>query len=152
MVDDLLRIDDIEGTVEHVGIRSTRLRSINGEQIVISNGDLLKSRIHNLGRMPERRVLSRLTVQYESTPEQIAKVSGLVEAAVRATEDARFGSCLLAQLGTYALEFEMIYFVSMRVGAAPSQHTIDAVNRGILQRFTEAGIRLAYPTERQIRA
>ena len=71
MVDDLLRVNDIEGRVEYVGVRSTRLRSVNGEQIIWPNGDLSKSRIHNLGRMSERRVVSRLHIQYEATPEQV---------------------------------------------------------------------------------
>ena len=98
-VDDLLRINDVEGRVEYVGVRSTRLRSINGEQIIMPNGDLSKSRIHNLGRMPERRVVMRLNIQYEATPEQIAQVSKLVEDAVRAQPDARFVSCYLTAAG-----------------------------------------------------
>jgi small-conductance mechanosensitive channel len=149
MVDDLLRINDIEGRVEYVGVRSTRLRSINGEQIIMPNGDLSKSRIHNLGRMPERRVVSRLNVQYEATPQQIAQVSQLVEEAVRAQPDARFVSCLLMQLGSFALEFEAIYFVAFG-DRVVWQRTVDAVNRGIFERFTAAGIRMAYPAERQI--
>jgi len=149
MVGDLLRIDAIEGTVEHVGVRSTRLRSVNGEQIIIANGDLLKSRIHNLGRMAERRSVSRLYIQYESTPEQIGQVSSLVEAAVREQPGARFDSCLLVQLGTYALEFEVIYFVANRGDALP-RVTIDAVNHGMFQRLSTAGIRMAYPVTRRI--
>jgi small-conductance mechanosensitive channel len=149
MVDDLLRINDVEGRVEYVGVRSTRLRSINGEQIIIANGDLSKSRIHNLGRMPERRVVSRLNIQYEATPQQIAQVSQLVEEAVRATPDARFISCLLMQLGSFALEFEAIYFVAFG-DRVVWQRAVDAVNRGIFERFTAAGIRMAYPVERQI--
>ena len=56
VVGDMLRIDDIEGTVEHIGIKSTRLRSITGEQVILANADVLKARVRNLGRMPERRV------------------------------------------------------------------------------------------------
>ena len=56
MVGDTLRIDDIEGTVEHIGIKSTRLRSVTGEQVILANADVLKSRVRNLGRMPERRI------------------------------------------------------------------------------------------------
>jgi small-conductance mechanosensitive channel len=151
MVDDLLRINDVEGRVEYVGVRSTRLRSINGEQIIIANGDLSKSRIHNLGRMPERRVVSRLNIQYEATPQQIGQVSKLVEEAVRASPDARFVSCLLMQLGSFALEFEAIYFVAFG-DRMVWQRAVDAVNRGIYERFTAAGIRMAYPAERQITA
>ncbi len=148
MVDDLLRIGDVEARVEYVGVRSTRLRSVNGEQIIMPNGDLSKSRIHNLGRMTERRVVSRLTIRYEATPEQVGQVSKLVEEAVQARADARFVSCLLMQLGTYALEFDAVYFVAYS-DRIVWQRSVDAVNRGIFERFTAAGIRMAYPVERQ---
>lgn len=149
MVDDLLRVNDVEGRVEYVGVRSTRLRSVNGEQIIWPNGDLSKSRIHNLGRMSERRVVSRLHIQYEATPEQVGKVSKLAEDAVRAQPEARFVSCLLVQLGSYALEFELIYFVPYG-DRIEWQRAVDTVNRGIHQRLTDAGIRLAYPVQRRI--
>ena len=70
-VGDILRIDDIEGTVEHIGIKSTRLRSVTGEQVILANADVLKSRVRNLGRMPERRVLFRLQVAYENESDKV---------------------------------------------------------------------------------
>lgn len=149
VVGDRLRVDNMEGTVEHIGIRSTRLRSVTGEQIVVANGDILKSRIHNLGRMPERRMQSRLHIRYESNPEQIEQVSKLAEAAVRAQDHTRFVGCLLAQLGSYALEFELTYFVVTSAGVEPSVIG-DAVNRDMFARFATAGIHLAYPVARQI--
>jgi small-conductance mechanosensitive channel len=148
-VGDRLRVDNIEGMVEHIGIRSTRLRSVTGEQIVVANGDMLKSRIHNLGRMPERRVQSRLLIQYESNPEQVEQVSKLAEAAVRAQDHTRFASCLLAQLGTYALEFDLTYFITTGPDVEPAV-VIDTVNRGIYARFSAAGIHMAYPVARRI--
>jgi small-conductance mechanosensitive channel len=150
-IGDRLRIDRIEGTVEHIGVRSTRLRSVTGEQIIVANGDILKSRIHNLGRMPERRIQSRLFIQYESSPEQVKLVSQLTEAAVRAQDRTRFVSCLLVELGTYALEFELTYFIAI----APDTETssiVDAVNREIFGRFSAAGINMAYPAARRISA
>jgi small-conductance mechanosensitive channel len=149
MVDDLLRVNDVEGRVEYVGVRSTRLRSINGEQIIWPNGDLSKSRIHNLGRMSERRVVMRLNIQYEATPDQVGQVTQLVEEAVRARAEARFVSCLLATLGSYALEFELIYFVPYG-DRVEWMRTVDAVNRGIFERLAGAGIKIAYPIGRQV--
>lgn len=149
VVGDLLRIDDIEGTVEHIGIKSTRLRAVTGEQVILANADVLKSRVRNLGRMPEKRFTMRLRVAHETTLALVERVPALVEEAVRATEGTRFVSCLLAQLGEYALEFEAIYFVANRPGRNIA-FASDAVNRGVLQRFATAGIRLAYPTHRQV--
>ena len=146
-VGDVLKLDDYEGTVEQIGIKSTRLRSVSGEQIILSNADVLKSRVRNLGRMPERRALFRLYVAYDTAAEQVAQVSVLVEQVVRGESHTRFVSCLLAQLGVYALEFEVTYFVANEPGVNIAQVN-DAVNRGIVARFAAAGIGFAYPTRR----
>jgi small-conductance mechanosensitive channel len=148
-VGDTLKLDDYEGTVEHIGIKSTRLRSVSGEQIILANADVLKSRVRNLGRMPERRALFRLHVAYDTPTAQVEQVSVLVEQAVTAEPNTRFVSCLLAQLGSYAMEFEVIYFVTNQRGVNIAQ-VMDAVNRGIVARFGQAGISFAYPTRRNI--
>lgn len=148
-VGDAVRIDDIEGTVEHVGIKSTRIRSVTGEQVVMANADMLKSRLRNLGRMPEKRVLSRLRIAYDTAPAQVEKVPVMAEEAVKAAEGTRFFSCLLMEIGQYSLEFELIYYVSTQEGRNVARST-DAVNRGILSRFATAGISFAYPTQQSL--
>jgi small-conductance mechanosensitive channel len=147
VVGDNLQIDDIEGSVEHIGIKSTRLRSVSGEQIVLANADLLKSRVRNLGRMTERRIKFRIHVAYDTPGEKISQVAPPVPPAVRAQASARFVSCLLAQLGDYAQEFEVIYFTP---ASADHPRINDAVNRGIVERFAAAGIGFAYPTRRNL--
>jgi len=147
VVGDAVRIDDIEGTVEHVGIKSTRVRSVSGEQVVLANADVLKSRLRNMGRMPERRVLTRLRLAFDTPMEKVRQVPTLVREAVEAGQDTRFVSCYLADIGQYALEFEAIYFIANRGGNIPRNS--DAVNHGILERFAAAGITFAYPTSRQ---
>jgi len=149
VVGDVLKVDNFEGTVEHIGIKSTRLRSVSGEQIILANADVLKSRVRNLGRMPEQRTLFRLYVAYDTPADKVAQVSGLVEAAVRAQPTARFVSCLLAELGSYALEFEVVYFVAY-ASRVDTARVNDAVNHGIVARFGAAGIAFAYPTQRSV--
>lgn len=146
---DLLKVDDFEGTVEQVGIKSTRLRSVSGEQIILSNADILKSRVRNLGRMPERRTLFRLHVAYDTPADKVALVPALVEEAVRSQPAARYVGCLLASLGRDALEFEVVYFVSTRDGVDVARVN-DGVNHAIVARFASRGIDFAYPTRRQI--
>ena len=146
---DSLRIDDIEGTVEHIGIKSTRLRSVTGEQIILSNADVLKSRVRNMGRMPEKRVVMRLRLDFDTTPEHLAQVHTLVQEVVQAARGARFISCLLVEIGEYALEFEAVYFIANK-GEGLIPRTTDVVNRGIVAKFAAAGIRFAYPTRRQV--
>jgi small-conductance mechanosensitive channel len=146
---DSLRIDDIEGTVEHIGIKSTRLRSVTGEQIILSNADVLKSRVRNMGRMPEKRVVMRLRLDFETSPEHLAQVQSLVEKVVSAVKGTRFISCLLVEIGEYALEFETVYFIANK-GVSFIPRATDAVNRGVVAQFAAAGIRFAYPTRRQV--
>ena len=146
-VGDHLRVDDVEGNVEYVGIKSTHLRSLSGEQVILSNADILKSRVHNLGRMPERRVMFRFGVTYETSPEQLERVSDLVKGAVETVPGTRFMQCPLISLGADSLEFELIFFVltAAHVGYGV---TIGEVNKGIFRALTEAGISFAYPTRR----
>lgn len=148
-VGDQLRIDDIEGTVEHIGIKSTRLRSLTGEQVILANADVLKSRVRNLGRMAERRVLYRIGVTYETPPEKLEQVSDLVRAAVEAVPHTRFLQCPLIALGADALEFELIFYVANLpdVGAGLVR---GQVNMGIVRNLSAAGIDFAYPTRRLI--
>ncbi len=109
---DSLKLDDIEGSVEHIGIKSTRLRSVNGEQIIISNADLLKSRLRNFGRLRERRSLFILGVHYETPVEKLAAVPHIVREIIEATPQTRFGRCHLLNYGAKALEFEVVCFVT----------------------------------------
>jgi small-conductance mechanosensitive channel len=146
---DSLRIDDIEGTVEKIGIKSTRLRSVTGEQIILSNADVLKSRVRNLGRMTQKRVVLKLRLDFDTPPAQLEKVQSLVQGVVAAATGAHFTSCLLVNIGEYALEFEAIYFIDNK-GERAIPRTTDAVNRGIVKAFADAGIRFAYPTARRL--
>jgi len=148
-VGDQLRIDDVEGTVEYIGIKSTRLRSVSGEQVILANADVLKSRVRNLGRMPQRRVQARLRIVRETPAGLLDKVPVLAREAVEAAEGAHFVSCLLALIGEYALEYELVYTVVNRGGLHIPQ-AMDIVNRGILARFAAAGVVFAYPSQRQV--
>jgi len=147
-VGDWLRIDDIDGTVEKIGVKSTRLRSLSGEQIVLSNADMLKCRIRNMGRMPERRSLFTLGVAYETSPEKLQLVPSIVEAAVSSVEGTRFEYCVFRQFGASALEFEVVYFVPEPANARfKFLKIVDAVNRRIHADFAVNGIEFAYPTQ-----
>lgn len=149
VVGDQLRIDDIEGTVEQISLKSTRLRSVTGEQVIIANADVLRSRVRNLGRMRERRVLLRLMVAYDTAPEKLDQVPKLVEKVVRAQAGTRFLQCLLNTLGSYALEFEAIYYIENQPQFPPARIN-DAINRGVYRELNAAGVRLAYPTQQLV--
>jgi small-conductance mechanosensitive channel len=144
VVGDSLRVDTFEGSVEQIGIKSTRLRSVTGEQIIISNADLLKSRVRNLGRASEWRSLFTLSLAYDTLPELIDQVPGLVNAAVVGCEGTRFVHCLLKQLGDGGILFEVCFFVENGPGRDLGR-ALDHVNREILRSFARSGITFSMP-------
>jgi small-conductance mechanosensitive channel len=144
---DLLTVDTLTGTVEYIGVKSTRLRSLSGEQIVVSNADITKSRIRNFGRMSERRVAFEIPVIHD-TPVAVLKalpdaVRGIVEASPR----ARFERCSLLGLSETALRYEVVYFVR-----APQLPVYAEVQHGIMialmEKFRELGVQ--FPTPAQV--
>ncbi|MGE0583446.1 MAG: mechanosensitive ion channel family protein [Steroidobacteraceae bacterium] len=147
-VGDALAIDDVNGTVERIGIKSTRLRSLGGEEVIISNADLLKSRVRNYKRMRERRYVFTVGVTYETPAARLAEVPAIIESIVRAQPKTRFDRCHLLRLGDWALQYEAVYYVT-----GPDYllfaDTQQAINLALLAAFAQRGIGLAYPTQRQ---
>jgi small-conductance mechanosensitive channel len=144
VIGDSLRVDTFEGKVEQIGVKSTRLRSVTGEQIIISNADLLKSRVRNLGRASEWRALFNLALVYDTSAAQIDSVPALVSDAVATYEGTRFVYCLLKLIGESALLFEVCFFVENGPGRDLGR-ALDQVNREILRSFARTGIKLATP-------
>src|SRR5499427_2872230 len=141
-VGDFLTVDDCLGTIEYIGVKSTRMRSLTGEQIIIGNSDLLKSRLRNFGRMVERRSLFQLDVHYETPVAALAAVPGAVREIIEATPDARFDRCHLLRCAPTALQFEVVYFVTNPnfIVFATAQQSI---NLRILERFRALGVTFA---------
>jgi len=111
-IGDALSVDDVQGTVEHIGVKSTRLRSVNGEQIIMSNADILKSRVRNFGRLAQRRSLFTLDVHYETGVAALAAVPGAVREIIEGTPNTRFERCHLLRLTPTAVQFETVFFVT----------------------------------------
>ncbi|MBI2922978.1 MAG: mechanosensitive ion channel family protein [Planctomycetes bacterium] len=113
-VGDFVVVGELQGTIENIGIKSTRIRSLSGEQIVISNADLLASRIRNFRRMSERRVAFGFSVDYRTPPEKIAAIPAILREIVEAEGKprVRFDRAHLQKLGDFGLVFEVAYFVT----------------------------------------
>ena len=111
-IGDALSVDDVQGTVEHIGVKSTRLRSVNGEQVIMSNADILKSRMRNFGRLAQRRSLFTLDIHYETPVAALAAVPGAVREIIEATPNTRFERCHLLRLTPTAVQFETVFFVT----------------------------------------
>jgi small-conductance mechanosensitive channel len=151
VVGDSLGLDTFVGKVEHIGIKSTRLRSETGEQIILSNADILKSRVRNYGRAQEQRALATIRVTYETPSDKLQRIPGLLESIVREQANARFERCHLKTLGDSALHFELSYFVQ-QPNLNPLLDLQQVVNFRIIEEFRRMGVEFDYPTQRVILA
>jgi small-conductance mechanosensitive channel len=151
VVGDRLEIDAYAGKVEHIGIKTTRLRSDTGEQIILSNADILKSRVRNYGRSQEQRALATIRVPYETPTDKLKIIPKLLESIVREHANARFERCHLKTLGDSALHFELSYFVQ-QPAVNPLLDLQQAVNFRIIDEIRRLGVEFDYPTQRVILA
>ena len=146
VVGDFLIVGDLLGSVEYVGLKTTRLRSLSGEQLVFSNSDLLNSRIRNFGRMYERRVSFDIGVTYQTSRDKIKIIPTIIREAVEAQENTRFDRSHFKQYGDFALLFESVYYVK-----GPDYNLYmdiqQAINLQLHERFEQEGIEFAYPTQ-----
>jgi small-conductance mechanosensitive channel len=144
-IGDFLVVGEVVGTVEHVGLKTTRLRALSGEQVVVSNADLLGSRIHNFQRLEERRVVLCFGVLYDTPPDQLATVPALVRALVEAQKDTRLDRAHLFRLGDSSIDFEVVYYVA---SSDYNRHmdVQQAVLLSLIRRFADLDIGFAYPT------
>jgi small-conductance mechanosensitive channel len=146
-VGDSIRVGDLAGTVEHVGLKSTRVKALTGEQLVFSNADLLSSRIQNFQHRQERRCTFTLGVTYDTPPEKLERIPDLIREIIESRENARFERCLFMVFGDSALNFETVYHMLV-----PDFQTYGeanhAINLEIFRRFAEEGIEFAYPTQK----
>ena len=149
VVGDSLNIDTYTGSVEHIGIKTTRLRSENGEQIILSNADILKSRVRNYGRMSEQRVLTTLRIDYATAAEKLQGIPKILEGIVRAQANLRFDRCHLKTLGESSLLFELSYFV-VQPKLNPLMDLQQTVNLRIIDEFQQQKIHFALPTQRVV--
>jgi small-conductance mechanosensitive channel len=142
---DFIIVDEYMGTVEKIGLKTTRIRSLGGEQLVFSNADLLNSRVRNYKRMVERRVVFRFGVVYQTPPEQMAAIPSLVAGIVQAQEPVRFDRAHFVSFGDSSLDFEVVYWV-LRPEYNLQMDIQQAINLALLSAFLERGIEFAYPT------
>jgi small-conductance mechanosensitive channel len=146
VIGDFIIVGDLMGTVEKIGLKTTRVRSLSGEQLVFSNNDLLQSRIRNYQRMQERRVVLSFGVAFRTPHEKLAAIPHLVREIIESQEHARFDRAHLSGLGSYSLNFEVVYYIK-----SPDytlyMDTQQAINLELCRRLRGEEIRLAYPTQ-----
>lgn len=146
VVGDFIVVDNFSCTVEHVGLKTTRARSLTGEQLVFANSDLLKSRLRNFKRMQERRATLLIGVVYQTPAEKLTRIPEILKDVVEKQSGSRFDRAHFKEFGNSSLNFEMVYWVE-----SPQylvfMDVLQAVNLEIFRRFEQEEIEFAYPTQ-----
>ena len=144
-VGDFIVIDQFAGTVEHIGLKTTRLRSLDGEQVIISNNDLLASRIRNYTSLRERRVLFHLHVPYTTEHEKLSRIPEIIREVIEAQQLTRFDRAHFTHYTEYSLKYEVAYYV---LSTSYNQYLDihQQINLAIFRRFRDEGIQFAHPT------
>ncbi len=146
VIGDFIVTGEYAGTVENIGLKSTRLRSLSGEEMVFANTDLLGSRIRNYKRMLRRRVAFDIGVTYETPLEKLERIPDIVREVISAQEEVTFDRAHFKSMGDFALIYEVVYHVE-NPDYLVYMDRQQAINLGIFRRFQEEGIEFAYPTQ-----
>jgi small-conductance mechanosensitive channel len=146
VINDLIQVDSFMGTVEKIGLKSTRLRSISGEQLIFSNSDLLNSRIQNFKRLERRRNLLKLGVLYQTTPDQLRKIPELIRSIFSELEELKLDRVHLSDFGDFSINFEIVYWVESSDFLLHMDQKQNILLR-IFDDFIKNGIEFAYPTQ-----
>ena len=144
-VGDAIGVDQISGTVEHIGLKTTRIRSVNGEQIILGNGDLLKSRLRNYRRMSQRRVLFNVDVPFDTPPETLRKIPPMLQQIVTSQSPVQFDRSHVASFTDSAVRIETVYFV-LDPDYALFMDIQQNVYIDILQKFGDQKLKFALPS------
>ena len=143
---DSIRWDTTSGTVEQIGLKSTRVRAVTGEEVVISNKNLLDKELHNMARLNRRRIVQTLGLVYQTPPDVCARIPDICKEVVESCDKCSFVRCGMSGYGASSLDFSLEFDVKSEVW----QKVFDARSQvliALLQRFNADGIEFAYPTQ-----
>ncbi len=145
VIGDFIIVGEQMGTVEHVGLKTTRVRALSGEQLVFSNSDLLNSRVRNFKRMDERRILFTFGVQYDTGYDKLKQIPGIVKEIIEGVENTRFDRAHFAEFADSSLDFEVVYFMTVP-DFGQYRDAQQAINLELYRRVEELGAAFAFPT------
>jgi len=145
-IGDFVVVGEESGVIEYIGIKTTRIRTLSGEQLICSNTDLTNSRLHNFKRMQKRRIVFSLGVTYQTTHMQLAEIPGLIKDIIDRRPKLQFDRAHFSGYGDSSLNLEVVYYV------LDSEYLVymdnqEAVYLDIFEAFQKRGIEFAYPTQ-----
>ncbi|MCF1715343.1 mechanosensitive ion channel family protein [Flavihumibacter sp. RY-1] len=145
-IGDFVNADGKIGTVEYIGIKTTRIRSITGEQVIMSNTKLTNTALHNFKRMERRRIAFTIGVTYQTPAEKLKQIPGIIEKAIKAQSIAAFDRSHLSAFGDFSINFETVYFIETPDYLA-FMNAQQEIYQAIFEAFEKEGIDFAYPTQ-----
>ena len=145
-IGDFITFADKSGTVEYIGLKTTRIRVLNGEQLICSNKDLTDSRVHNFGRMEKRRIVLKTGVVYQTSPEVLEEIPVIIQNIIAGLEEVRFERCHLMELGPSNLDFETVYYI-LSADYTVFMNRQQSILFSIFKEFAKRNIDFAYPTQ-----
>ena len=143
---DFIIIGEMSGTIQHIGVKTTRLTSLTGEQLIISNADLTNSRIKNFKRMIRRRIAYRLGFVYKLNSQQLKEIPNLLKDIITKVPNVTFDRAHFVEYGAYSLNFEIVYYVNSN-DYLDYMDAHQAINLEIKRIFDEKGFGFAFPTQ-----
>jgi small-conductance mechanosensitive channel len=146
---DFIALGDKSGAVEYIGVKTTRLRTADGEQLVVSNTDLTNSRVHNYKRMEKRRVLLTIGVTYETPPEKLRRIPAMIKEIVESQQDVLFERAHFKSFGAFSLDFEIVYHI-LTPDYGKFMDCQQAFGFALIERMQAEEIEFAYPTQKLI--
>ena len=145
-IGDFIVFEGNAGSIEKIGIKSTRVRALSGEQLIVSNSKLTNSFVHNFKRMERRRVVFNLGVTYQTKSEQLKAIPALVKEIISKKENAEFDRAHFQGYGDFSLNFEFVYYI-LSSDYVVFMDTQEKINLTIYEEFEKMGIEFAYPTQ-----
>lgn len=145
-LDDFIIVGDLMGNVEHIGIKTTRVRSLSGEQLIFSNKDLTNSRLRNYKRMEKRRVVFRLGVTYDTPLEKLKEISSFIKEIIDDTSDCDFNRAHFFEFADFSLNFEIVYYI-LSQDYNFYMDVQQKINFRIKEEFEKRSIEFAFPTQ-----
>jgi len=139
-------VGDFLGTVERIGIKTTRLRSLSGEQLIFANSDLINSRVKNYKRMNERRIVFSFGVIYQTPVDKLEIIPRMVREIIESIDQTRFDRAHFQKYGDSSLDFEVVYYVLIR-DYNLYMDIQQKINLTLFRQFEKEHIEFAYPTQ-----
>lgn len=143
---DFIIVGDLLGTVENIGLKTTRIRSLSGEEVVLANNDLLSSRIKNYATMQERRVVFTIGVEYNTAYDKLKSIPDWIKEVIESIEKTRFDRSHFSQYGNFSLNIETVYYV-LSPDYLVYMDIQQAINLQIFKKFEQESVVFAFPTQ-----